>query len=163
MEATEEYTKQWIEVIGFEKRRYPRCDIHLPIEYRQIESSITCTGNISEGGLLIYFPEERDVGQYLGLKLFFSLDSELNTIEVLVEVVWKDDYLSGDQEYYPYGVKFVDISPEDDIKLKKFLRSLSSPLDDICLFNSLQTGLRIRKFRNPPRQYIPGRQRREIL
>ena len=149
MEAREKDTKPRIEVIDFENRRYPRFDIHLPIEYYQIKSSITHTGNISEGGLLIYFPEETDVSQYLRLKLFFSLRSELNTIKVLAEVVWTDNHLSKDREYYPYGVKFVDISPEDDTKLKNFLRSLSSPLDDILyLFNSLKMRPWIRKLMN---------------
>ena len=149
MEAREKDTKPRIEVIDFENRRYPRFDIHLPIEYYQIKSSITHTGNISEGGLLIYFPEETDVSQYLRLKLFFSLGSELNTIKVLAEVVWTDNHLSKDREYYPYGVKFVDISPEDGTKLKNFLRSLSSPLDDIlCLFNSLKMKLWVWKLMN---------------
>jgi c-di-GMP-binding flagellar brake protein YcgR len=130
MEAIEKYTKPRIEVIDFENRKYPRYDVHLPIEYYQSKSSITHIGNISEGGLLIYFPEEMDVSQYLRLKLFFSLGSELNTIELLAEVVWTDNHFSKAGEYDPYGVKFVDISPEDGTKLKNFLGSLSSPLDD---------------------------------
>ncbi len=139
MEAVEQDTKQWIDVINLENRRYPRFDIHLPIEYYRIKSSITHTGNIGEGGLLVYFPEETDVSQYIRLRLFFSLGCELNTIKVLTEVVWTDNHLSEDQEYYPYGVKFVDISPEDDTILKKFLRSLSPPLDDMhCMFNPLE-------------------------
>jgi hypothetical protein len=99
--------------------------------------------------LLIYFPEETNVRQYLTLKLFFSLGSELDTIKVLAEVVWTGNHLSKDREYYPYGVKFVDISPEDGTKLKDFLKSLSSPLDDIlCLFNSLKMKLSIWKLMN---------------
>ncbi len=129
MEVGEKDTKPRIEVIDSENRRYPRFDIHLPIEYYQTKSSITHTGNISEGGLLIYFAEETDVSQYLRLKLFISLGSELDTIEVLAEVVWTDNHLSKNQEYYPYGVKFVDISPEDETKLKNVLEKLSSPLD----------------------------------
>jgi hypothetical protein len=149
MIAIEKYNKPRVDVIGFENRRYPRFDIHLPIEYYQIKSSITHIGNISEGGLLIYFPEETDVRQYLRLKLFFSLGSELNSIKVLAEVVWTDNHLSKDREYYPYGVKFVDISPEDGTKLKNFLKSLSSPLDDIfCLFHSLKMKLWIWKLMN---------------
>ena len=130
MEAGEKDTKPRIEVIDSENRRYPRFDIQLPIEFDQIKSSITHTGNISEGGLLIYLAEEADVSQYVRLKLFISLGSELNTIEVLAEVVWTDNHLSKDQEYYPCGVKFVDISPEDDAKLKNVLKKLSSPLDE---------------------------------
>ncbi len=149
MEAIEKYTKPWIDVIDFENRRCPRFDIHLPVEYYQIKSSITHIGNISEGGLLIYFPEEMDVRQYLRLKLFFSLGSELNTIKVLTEVVWADNHLSKDREYYPHGVKFVDISPEDGTQLKNLLKSLSSPLDNILrLFNSLRMKLWVWKLMN---------------
>jgi len=131
MEAIEKYTKPRFDVIDFENRRCPRFDIHLPIEYCQIKSSMTHIGNISEDGLLIYFPEETAVRQYLRLKLFFSLGSELNTIKVLAEVVWTDNHLSKDREYYPCGVKFVDLSPEDGTRLKNLLKSLSSPLDDV--------------------------------
>jgi len=136
MEAIEEYTKPRIDVVDSENRRYPRFHIHLPIEYYEIKSSITHTGNIGQGGLLIYFPEETNVSQHIRLKLFFSLGGVLNTIEALAEVVWTDNHLSEDGEYYPYGVKFVDISPEDDTMLKNLLRSLSSPLNEIhCMFN----------------------------
>ncbi len=149
MEAVEKDTHPAIDVIGFENRRYPRFDIHLPIEYYQIKSSFTHTGNISEKGSLIYFPEETDVSQHIRLKLFFSLGWELNTIKVLGEVVWTDNHLSEDREYYPYGVRFVDISPEDGTILKKFLRSLSPPLDDIhCMFNPPEMRLWIWKLMN---------------
>ncbi len=142
METGEKTTRPRIEVIDFENRRYPRFDIHLPIEYYQIKSSISHTGNLSEGGLLIYFPEKTDVSQHVRLKLYFSLGSEVNTIKVLAEVVWMDTPLSQDREYYKYGIKFVDISSKDETKLRDFLRSLSSPLDDMVgLFNTLRMRL----------------------
>jgi len=119
-----------IRVINFEDRRYPRINIHLPIEYYRTKPSITHTGNISEGGLLIHFPDKMDPSQYLRLKLFFSLGSELNILKALAEVVWMDNHLSEDRENCPCGVKFVDISPEDEIKLRNLLASLSYPLED---------------------------------
>ncbi len=154
MKAVEKYTKPWIEAIDFEKRGYPRLNIHLPIEYYQIKPSITHIGNISEGGLLIYFPKETDVRQHLNLKLFFSLGSELHTTKMFVEVVWKGNSLSEGREYYPYGVRFVDISSEDETKLRHFLRTLSSPLGDdlLCPFDTLK--VRFWKFINPSRGYI---------
>jgi hypothetical protein len=142
MEVDEKDAKPRIEVIDSENRRYPRFNIRLPIEYCQIKSSIAYTGNISEGGFLIYFPEEKDLNQYLSLKLFFSVGSELDTIKVLGKVVWMDSHLGKDGEHYPYGVKFIDISPEDGTKLRKFLRTLSSPLDDMFyLFNTAKVRL----------------------
>ncbi len=128
MEAGEKDTKLQTEVI--EKRRYPRIDIHLPIECDQMKSSITHTGNISEDGLLIFFPEQMDVSQYLRLKLFFFLDSELNAVKTLAKVVWMDNHLSKDRENYSYGVKFIDISPEDRTKLRNFVSRLSFPSED---------------------------------
>jgi c-di-GMP-binding flagellar brake protein YcgR len=79
--------------VNFERRKYPRFNVDLPIEYYRIDSSVSYAGrslNISEGGLLIYFPEQMDLSQYLRLKLFLPLGSELSTIETLVEVVWMD-------------------------------------------------------------------------
>ena len=98
----------------------------LPIEYYRIDSSIGHTGealNISEGGLLIYFPELMGMGQYIRLKPFFPLGSGLNTIEVLAEVVGMDIY-KGWRDYR-CGVNFIDVSPRDMTKLKNFLGSLS--------------------------------------
>jgi len=131
METSEKDAAARIDAIESESRRYPRFDVHLPIEYYQIKSSIAHTGNISEGGFLIYSPEEKDVNQYLNLKLFFSLGSELDAIKARVKVVWRDSPLRKDGEHYLYGVKFIDISPEDGTKLRNLLRSLSSPLDDM--------------------------------
>jgi c-di-GMP-binding flagellar brake protein YcgR len=124
----EKETKPRTGVVNFERRKYPRFSVDLPIEYSRIDSPISHTGrglNISEGGLLIYFPEKVDLSQYLRLKLFFSLGSELNTIEVLAEVAWTDIHLGETRGDYRCGVRFIDISPEDMTKFKKFLSSLS--------------------------------------
>jgi c-di-GMP-binding flagellar brake protein YcgR len=128
METEEKETKPRTGVVSFEKRKYPRFSIDLPIEYYRINSSVSQTGralNISEGGLLIYFPEQMEIGQHLRLKLFFSLGSELNTIEMLAEVVWMDIHLGKDWGDYRSGVKFIDVSSEDIRKLENFLMHLS--------------------------------------
>ena len=130
MEAVGKYAKLQLRVIKFENRRYPRINIHLPVEYYLIKPSVTHTGNISEDGLLIYFHKEMHVSHYLKLKFFFSLGSELNTIKVLAKVVWMDNHLSKDRENYPYGLKFINLSPEDGTKLRNLLTSLSSPVED---------------------------------
>ncbi len=147
MQAGEKDTKPQIEVLDFEKRRYPRFDIHLPIEYYQIKSSITHTGNLSEGGSLIYLPQETDVSQYVRPKLFFSSSSEVKAIKVLAEVVWMDNQLGKDSDYYPQGVKFLDISSKDENKLRNFLRSLSSPLDDVAGLHRMRHYMEIEAWR----------------
>jgi c-di-GMP-binding flagellar brake protein YcgR len=128
MKTEEKETKPRTGIVNFERREYPRFNVALPVEYYQINSSISHTGralNASEGGLLIYFPEQMEIGQHLNLKLFFSLGSELNTIELLAEVVWIDIHLGEGWGDYRSGVKFIDISPEDMRKLKNLLMSLS--------------------------------------
>lgn len=122
-------TKPRIGIVNFEKRKHPRFTVDLPLEYTRINSPIPETGravNASEGGLLIYFPEEVNVGDLLRLKLFFSDGGELNTIETLVQVVWVDLHLGKEWGDYRSGVRFVDISPENMNTLKTFLRSLST-------------------------------------
>jgi c-di-GMP-binding flagellar brake protein YcgR len=128
METEEKVTKPRTGIVNFERRKYPRFSVDLPVEYYQINSSISHTGralNASEGGVLIYFPEEMEIGQHLKMKLFFASGSELNTIETLVEVVWVDIHLGKGWGDYRCGVKFIDISPEDRTMLKSFLISLS--------------------------------------
>jgi c-di-GMP-binding flagellar brake protein YcgR len=130
MKTEEKDTKPRTGIVNLERRKYPRFSVNLPVEYYQINSSISHTGralNASEGGLLIYFPELMEIGQHLKLKLFFTSDSKMNTIETLAQVVWIDIYLSEGWGDYRTGVRFVDISQEDLERLKNFLRSLSSP------------------------------------
>jgi c-di-GMP-binding flagellar brake protein YcgR len=129
METEEEKTKPRKGMVNLEKRRYPRFNVDLPIEYFQINSSVGHAGrgfSISEDGLLIYFPEEIEVSQYLRLKLFLSLGSESNTIEVLAEVVWRDIHLGQSWGDYRCGVRFIDMPPDELAKLKNFLGSLSN-------------------------------------
>jgi len=124
----EKQTKLHYGTVNFERRRYPRFHVDLPIEYYRVDSSIGHTGkalNISEGGLLLHFPEQMDIGQYVKLKLFLSSRVELNAVDVLAEVVWMDIHLDKELEDYRCGVNFIDVSPEDMTKLKSFLKNLS--------------------------------------
>jgi c-di-GMP-binding flagellar brake protein YcgR len=128
METEEKKTKPQTGMANLERRRYPRFIVDLPIEYYRINSSIGHAGrglSISEGGLLIYFTEEIEVDQHLRLKLFLSSGAELNTIEVMAEVVWKDIHLGKGWGDYRCGVKFIDVPPDDLAKLKMFLGGLS--------------------------------------
>jgi hypothetical protein len=123
----EKETKPRYGIVNFEKRRHPRFNVDLPIEYARSDLVVNHGEaiNASEGGLLVYFPERMAVGLHLSLKLFFSSGFEFNTIETLVKVVWVDVHPGENCEDYRAGVTFVDISLGDLEKLIIFLRSLS--------------------------------------
>jgi hypothetical protein len=128
-EEKEEETKPRYGTLNFEKRRYPRFSVDLPVEYTR-KDLVVKQGrviNASEGGLLVCFPEQMDIGQHLRLKLFLTSGSELNMMEVVNQVVRMDVYTGKDWRDYRTGVKFVDMSLEDQCTLKIFLSSLSSP------------------------------------
>jgi len=128
MKTGEKETKPRYGIAIFERRRYRRFTIRLPIEYYRGHSPINQTGqalDASEGGLQILFPEQMKIGQNLKLKLFFSSDSELNTIELFVEVVWTNTQLDEGEKQYRSGVKFISISPEGMTKFKNLFASLS--------------------------------------
>jgi c-di-GMP-binding flagellar brake protein YcgR len=123
-----EESKPRIGIINFERRKHPRFNVDLPVEYTRMESTLRQTGralNASEGGLLIYFPERMEIGQQLRVKLYFSTGSDLESVECLVEVVWVDIHLGESWGDHRSGVKFVDVSSEDLNKVRKFLKSLS--------------------------------------
>jgi c-di-GMP-binding flagellar brake protein YcgR len=128
METEEEKTKHRVGIVNLERRSFPRFSVDLPVEYYRTNSTLSQTGrvvSVSEGGLLIYFPEQMEIGQHLRLKLFFASGSELNAIEIIAEVVWMDIHLGKGWGDYRSGVKFVDISSEDLNRLNNFLRSLT--------------------------------------
>ena len=114
--------------VNFEKRKHPRFSVDFPVEYYKLGSPVKHDGkamNASQGGLLLYFSEPLQIGQYLRLKLFLSSDSTLIAIETIAEVAWTDIHLGEGWGDYRTGVRFFDTSPEDMSKLKKFLLALS--------------------------------------
>ncbi len=121
-------TKSHVGMVNLERRRHPRFSIDLPIEYQLMPSNIIHTGralNASEGGLLVYLPQQIEIGQHLKIKLFFASGPHLNSIELMAEVVWMDIHFGKEGGDYRCGVKFADISQDDFNKLKNFLISLS--------------------------------------
>jgi hypothetical protein len=126
MNTEEKQTKPRYGTVNFEKRRHPRFNVDLPIEYFRTDSFVQHgrAVNVSEGGLLIYLPEPMKIGQRLRMKIFFPLGSEIISIEAVTEVVWLDIHLGEGWGDYRTGIAFIDLSLENLNKLKDFLRSL---------------------------------------
>jgi len=127
-EGKEEKTKSHPGTGNFERRKCPRVNVDLPIEYSQVNSPISQSGrlmNLGEGGMFIRSPEQIEIGQHLKSNFSFTSGSEINSIEMLTEVAWIDIDLGEAWGDYRCGVKFIDASPENMTKLKTFLRSLS--------------------------------------
>ena len=126
MEKEERETKPLFGFVNFERRRHPRFSVDLPVEYWQInncKSRPSHTVNVSEGGLLFHLSDPIEIGQNLRLHLFIHSGPDLDSIEAVVQLVWKDIDVGKDGDYRT-GVKFVDISAKDMDKLKKFLNGL---------------------------------------
>ena len=123
MKTEQNQVKPRYGIANFERRTYRRFPMRLPIEYYRAESPSNRTGHAldaSEGGLQILFPEQVDVGQNLKIKVFFSSETGLNAIEMVVEVVWTNAQLAEGEKHYRSGVRFTNISPENMMKLKEF-------------------------------------------
>jgi len=108
---------------GFERRRYPRFSVDLPIEYYKINTRNSLNGrvlNASESGMMVNFPEMPEIDRYLITKLFFIFDLHINNIEIFAQVTWRDIHLGRDEDFRA-GLRFVGISPEDMNKWRAFL------------------------------------------
>ena len=128
------------EGLNSERRKYPRINVDLPINYNGGNQLFTKNGrvvNASEGGLLVHLQDEIVVGHRLALKLFLHSHSELNIISPSVQVVWTAIHMKKDFTWdFPTGVRIVDIPPNDMIKLKNFLTSFMQKTPDTSLPNN---------------------------
>src|SRR5512139_796735 len=124
MDTEEEETKPHSETGHFERRKYPRFNVDLPIQYNKIALSISHNGrimNLSEGGMMMHSAERMEIGQHLKSKLTYILGSEIDTVEMQAEVVWRSIYLNKAWGDFRCGVKFLDVAEKDKAKLKTFL------------------------------------------
>lgn len=146
--------------VNFEKRKHSRFALNLPVEYWEVDKSKSHpsrAGNVSEGGMLLFCPEEIEIGKNLGLRLFIDSGLDFIAIDAFVEVVWAD-LPFGDKGEHRIGVKFTDISEKDVGHLKTFLDSLMDlrikPKLDILprLLSGLESKTSELPFRSPQKR-----------
>ncbi len=109
-----------------EKRKHFRLSLRLPMEYSFPESShlrLAYMVDICEGGLLMYTPENLDIGQYLSFKFYYDSDAGLDYIQTPGEVIRVNRQgISGKE--YRCAVRFSDLPADFLKKFQKFLKSL---------------------------------------
>jgi c-di-GMP-binding flagellar brake protein YcgR len=116
-------------IVNFERRRHPRISVDLPIEYSRIDNVPGPQNgravNASEGGLLVYLPELVQVGQMLQIMIYFSIP-KIQRVDLVAEVVWIDIPFGPKPPEYRAGLRFSEISQEDQERLANFLKMISS-------------------------------------
>jgi hypothetical protein len=107
-----------------EKRRSERIFTYLPLEYRVRNAPYIHEGhvvNASEEGFLIYSSKDIPVGMKLRLELLFPKGFEFNNFEAEAEIIWKEDGPEDKSEKCQYGIRFTQMSEDDQRKLKQLL------------------------------------------
>jgi len=107
-----------------ERRKHPRTLVRLPLHFQANESGGGYSGSTidaSESGLLIQTPKEMPVGIRIDIEILFPKRLSLANFRAEAEIVWKDIRNHGDREGYQYGLKFIRVSKEDYLKLRRIL------------------------------------------
>jgi hypothetical protein len=107
-------------------RKFQRCPIELPILYNFIENVKTYggqTGNISEGGLLVYLKEALLEGMKLKIEIFPPDLFGLKPIKAVTQIVWSPARQGeGWEEYLQHGLEFIELDNGNLLKLRRLLR-----------------------------------------
>lgn len=104
-----------------EGRKHPRVILNLPIEYFSGPTRRPRPGhtfNLSPDGVMVNLPERLDIGQQIGLSIFFSFGQRVEWVRVNSQVIWVDSEQQGGS--YRSGIKFIDLSSQDLSRLEKF-------------------------------------------
>jgi hypothetical protein len=114
-------------ILAIEKRKYPRYNMELPLDYSRIEGKELYGGivaNASEGGVLVYLPERIEVGAFLKIEIIYVNGLELNTIEAVAKVVWQDLATKDTLGEHRYGLQFQQIDENNFHRLSALLKEV---------------------------------------
>lgn len=108
--------------VAFQRRRFPRIDITLPLEYSPLETKedkfkSVVAQNISSGGLLLILPELNPLSTCLKIRIYLGNKS----IDAEVKVVWTELLTGREKNEFRCGVFFTDISDGDLELIKQFI------------------------------------------
>ena len=114
-------------VVAIERRKHPRFNLELPLDYFRIENKENYGGivaNASEMGILIYLPEKMEIGTILSTEIFYAKGLELDSIRAVAKVVWADLPARKTWGEHRYGVQFQSIDKKNLSKLKNLLKEV---------------------------------------
>lgn len=120
-----ESDKQWQYrwgAVSFQRRRFPRIDITLPVEYTVVDAEqgkfrpVTAQ-NISIGGLLLILPEFQAESTCLRIKIYIGE----RPINAEVKVAWTELLTGRERNEFRCGVYFVDVSESDLEFIRQFI------------------------------------------
>lgn len=99
-----------------EKRRYPRLNINVNVEYSVLETSESVAGNtknISAGGICLIVYEDIKPGTILKLQIY--LPDNHNPIQATGKVVWRSkvEVVADKRVRFDTGIEFLDIKDSD--------------------------------------------------
>ena len=107
-----------------ERRKHPRTLVRLPLQFQTNENEGGYPGSTidaSESGLLIQTLKEMPVGIRIDVEILFPKRLHLSNFKAEAEIIWKDIRNYGGREGYQYGLKFIRVSKEDYLKLRRIL------------------------------------------
>ena len=111
-----------------EKRRYPRVESNLPLQYKNIKklsgvSMGSLASNISAGG--IRFKTNEFISLACRLVVEINLPTIPKPIKAISKVAWIRKLPVGEQ--YELGIQFLEIAKEDKDHITNFTNKLSTP------------------------------------
>lgn len=111
-----------VEQNTFQRRRYPRVNVTLPVEYRhEKKMKRVLAKTVGEGGLMLSLSERIPVETKLNLNLFLPnmspSSSVLYNLKAKGKIVWNQE----EKGAYYSGISFIDITEDDRDMLRSFI------------------------------------------
>lgn len=119
-------------VVAIERRKQPRFNLELPLDYFRIDNKENYGGivaNASELGILVYLPEKMEVGTILNTEIFYARGLELDSIKAIAKVVWADLPARKTWGEHRYGLQFQSIDKPNLNKLKNLFKEVGKAKD----------------------------------
>ena len=116
-------------IVAIERRRHPRFNLELPLDYFRIHDKENYGGivaNASQVGILVYLPERMEMGTMLKTEIFYAKGLELDSIKAVGKVVWADLPARKTWGEHRYGLQFTSIDKGNLGKLRSLLKKVET-------------------------------------